>query len=91
MYDYEITGKLEIFKMKGGWHYVRVPRDISDQLLFRGIKGMIPIEANVGNSKWNTSLMSMGDKNYFVAIKSLVRKDENIHLGDTVKIGLNIR
>lgn len=86
MYNYEVSGIVNMFKMKGGWFYLEVPKNIVDDLKYRAIRGMIPIESKVGNTVWNTSLMSMGDGTYFIALKREVRKKESICIGDKITV-----
>lgn len=91
MYDYSVTGEVELFKMKGGWFYIRIPTDISDELLYRAVRSMIPVEAKVGSTVWNTSLMPMGDGTFFIAIKSEVRKREGIAMEDVITVEFSSR
>ncbi|MGM0771729.1 MAG: DUF1905 domain-containing protein [Halobacteriota archaeon] len=50
-----------MFPQKGGWHYVRVPTEITKKLLHEAQRGLIPIRANVGETSWKTSLIPIGE------------------------------
>ena len=83
---YRIDGTVEVFDGPGGWHYVRVPPDLSDELADLSDRGMIPIEATVGATGWQTSLLPTGDGSHFVALKSSVREAEGLGVGDDVTV-----
>ncbi|MEL4304444.1 DUF1905 domain-containing protein [Methanococcoides sp. LMO-2] len=88
---YTTKGEVEIFPQKGGWHYVRVPTDITEMLLHEAQRGLIPIRATVGETSWETSLMPMGDGTHFVALNAKVRKKENIELGMSISVSFQLR
>jgi hypothetical protein len=50
---------------------------------------VIPVTAKSGGSEWTTSLFPK-DGTYVVPIKKVVREKEEIEVGDTVKIVLEI-
>lgn len=86
MYDYVVTAKVELFPQEGGWFFIRVPNEISDQLQRFANRGLIPIEAKTGNTVFKTSLMPYGDGTKFIALKASVRKKESIGLGDEISV-----
>jgi hypothetical protein len=51
--------------------------------------GMIPVTAQIGRTKWETSLFPK-DGRYVVPLKAAVRKAETLDLGDTVSVRLTI-
>lgn len=83
MRTWRITGELQRFQGIGGWYYVEVPAQVSDQFEQHG---MVPVTAEVGESRWETSLMPMGDGAQFIAIKAAVRKANRLHEGDQVTV-----
>lgn len=85
---YTIRGKVRRFPQKGGWHYVLVPKRLTEITKKSKVTawGLLPIEAELGSSKWKTSLLPMGDGTLFIALKAQVRKREKIELGDTVSL-----
>lgn len=80
-----VTGTVQTFPAPAGWHYIDVP-----PALIVGIRGgaygMVPIECQLGATRWKTSLLPKGDGQYFIALKATVRKKEQVALGDTVTI-----
>lgn len=81
------TAVVEKFPDTGGWHFVRIPPDVLEDLRgMAGKKGNIPIIAMVGNTSWPSTIMSMGEQQWFVALKADVRASENIQLGDSVAL-----
>lgn len=91
MENYRIKGNVNIFPQKGGWIYIRVPTKITKELLHRADRGLIPIEATVGRTSWNTSLMPMGDGTHFIALNAKVRNKENIEVGKTIPVSFELR
>ncbi len=81
-----IAGTIDRFPEKGGWHFVRVPREQKGGLRKGRSWGFILIQATIGDYSWNTSLLPMGDGSYFIALNARVRKTCGVVLGDTVTI-----
>lgn len=83
--------------MSAGWFYVALPKDHPVQELPRGQWGFVPIHAKVGDTKWKTSLMPLGDKKnkkeksgLFIALPAKVRKREEVGLGDEINISFSL-
>lgn len=91
MFDYRVEGTVELFEMKGGWFYIRIPKEISLELEYRAVRGLIPIEAHIGNTTWLTSLLPMGDGTHFVALKAQVRKREGLAQGTVTEVEFSVR
>jgi Domain of unknown function (DUF1905) len=89
--DYAITGQVELFPQVGGWHFVRVPRPISDELEHLADRGLIAIRATVGDVTWDTSMLPMGDGTKFIALKAEVRQANRLDLGDSVTVAFSPR
>ena len=51
--------------------------------------GMIPVEAEIGSSRWRTSLFAK-DGGYVVPLKDVIRKTEGIDVDDTVNVTLTV-
>ena len=83
---FKVNKKVEIFPQKGGWHFIRVPKSITKKLNHKADRGVIAIQAAVGNTSWNTSLLPKGDGTHFIALNATVRKKENINLGDKIEV-----
>jgi len=80
--DFRFIGIVEIFDRPGGWYFISVPADLSEELKDLADRGLIPVRATIGSSSWDTSLLPMGDGTHFIALNSAVRRSENIDLGD---------
>lgn len=78
-------GKVEIFPQKGGWYFVRVPKEYTQMSKGMADRGLVPITAQIGMTQWDTSLLPMGDGTHFIALNAKVRKAENIELGDRIE------
>lgn len=81
-----VKGEVEIFPQEGGWHYLPVPVEISEDLEDLADRGLIPITATVGKITWDTSLLPKGDGTKFIALNARVRNSEGIDLGDTISV-----
>lgn len=85
-------GTIQRFPGPSGWHYVAVPKkytsDIKNQ---RGTWGMYPITANVGSTSWETKLMTKKGGDFFIALKSDIRKKEELSVGDIISISFQLQ
>jgi hypothetical protein len=91
----EFNGKIWFWKGPAPWYFVTVPEEQSSTLkailsLVTYGWGMIPVEAQIGRTRWKTALFPK-DGIYIVPIKSSVRKTENLDEGDEVTIRLEVR
>lgn len=86
-----ISSVVNQFPEKGGWHFVRVPRNQTDKLRKGKSWGFIPIKAQIGDCSWDTSLLPMGDGSYFIALNAKMRKQTGILLGDKVCITYTLK
>ncbi len=76
------------------FHFVTVPEE--DSAVLRAAAelvtygwGMIPVTAQIGATRWTTSLFPKGG-GYVVPLKDMVRRAEGLELGDVVSIGLTV-
>jgi hypothetical protein len=88
---YEFYGTVELFPQDKGWHYVRVPVDLSEPFEHLANRGLIAITAITGNSKWKTSQLPMGDGSHFIALPAKVRKKECVSPGDVICVKFSLR
>ncbi len=88
---FTLTETVEVFPQKGGWHFVRAPKKITEQTKTLADRGLIAIVAMIGKSSWNTSLLPYGDGTHFIALPAKVRKAEDIHSGDTISVSFQLR
>ena len=87
----EVRGRVEIFNLPAAWHYVRIPTEQINLFSNQFGWGLVPISATLGLTTWQTSLLPMGDKTYFIALKASVRKKEGINVGDTIQLEYRLR
>ena len=80
-----------LFERDKGWYYVCVPSKLSIPLEHLADRGLIPITAKAGASRWPTSMLPMGDGTHFIALPAKVRKKEKLSLGATVEISFEVR
>lgn len=88
---YEFNSKVELFPQDKGWHYVSVPANLSEPFEHLADRGLIAITATIGNSKWETSQLPMGDGSHFIALPVKIRKKESINLGDVICVKFSLR
>ena len=91
----EFKGKIWFWRGPAPWFFVTVPakqsRDLEviSELVTYGW-GMIPVQAQIGITEWQTSLFPK-DGRYIVPIKASVRKEENLEEGNNVTVRLKVR
>jgi len=83
--------KVELFEREKGWYYVSVPTNLSKPLENLADRGLIAINAQIGSSKWQTSLLPMGNGTHFLALPAKVRLKEKLLLGKKVEVSFKIR
>lgn len=83
---YTVTGVVELFPQDGGWHFVRVPTRISDELQHLADRGLVAVRATVGDTTWDTSLLPMGDGSMFIALNAQVRRRNSLVTGGEVTV-----
>ena len=90
--DLEFSGVLWFWKGPAPWHFVTVPDDDCRELdaacpLVTYGWGMVPVTAQIGHSRWATSLFPQGER-YIVPVKAAVRSAERVDVGDLVTVRL---
>jgi len=86
------SAKIKRFEEQGGWYYVLVPIEMSNPFKYLAIHfGFIAINAKVGKTTWQTSLLPKGDKTYFIALPAKVRTKEKLTLGSEIEISFETR
>jgi hypothetical protein len=75
---------------------VTLPADISDEIRarFAGAHrshGSLPVRATLGTSSWDTSLFADNkSSSYLLPIKADIRRREDVAVGDTVTLTLDL-
>lgn len=94
--NFEFTAALWKSTGQGAWYFITVPVAASEQIKFftsvnKTAWGSVRVAVHIGQSQWNTSLFP--DKKsgcYFLPIKAVVRKAEEISTHDEVRIKLDV-
>jgi hypothetical protein len=91
----EFIGNILFWKGPAPWFFVAVPEEQSRDL--KAISnivtygwGVIPVDVRIGKTKFQTSLFPKHGL-YLVPIKASVRKAENLAVGETVRVYLEVR
>ena len=75
-----------------GWVFVALPKELSAEIRenFKCLEegwGRMKITAKLGSSEWQTSIwFGKNQSTYLLPLKAKVRKQENVVLGEDVKI-----
>ncbi|HET9417584.1 MAG TPA: DUF1905 domain-containing protein [Candidatus Limnocylindria bacterium] len=92
--ELEFDGEVVYWRGPSPYHFVTIPheqcREIASlsSLVTYGW-GVIPVTAELGSSRWTTSLFPR-QGSYFLPVKDAVRKAEQLELGESVSVRLNI-
>jgi hypothetical protein len=78
-----------------GWHFARLNKEISENIksqsgLTVSTLGHVKIIATVGNSTWKTVLFPIKTGVYVLAIKTDIRKKENIKDKDAIECTISL-
>lgn len=90
MKSFEVKGKVWRYEGPGGWHFVYVPKDLSQRIkdAARNKKKagfhFVRVKATIGKTSWQTTLFPTKDGPYLIAIKAEVRRTEGIEEGEMV-------
>ncbi len=94
--NFAITADLWLYQGKGGWHFITLPFEESEQIKFfastskRGW-GVVRVTARIGATVWKTSLFpDSKSRACLLPIKADVRKKEKIGSGDTISVQLEV-
>jgi len=88
---FKIVVKVWLWPGQNAWHFITLGEEFSLKILKNGVKGMIPIEAQIGDTVWKTSLFPHKmSKGYILCLKKDIRKKEGIFEGDEIKISIKI-
>lgn len=88
-FPHSISGKVKRFPGKGGWYYIMVPKKYTTLSKQYKHGRFVRILAQIGASRWGTSLLPFGKGVDFIAIKASIRKEQGIKEGS--KINLQFR
>lgn len=92
----EVSFVAEVIEWRGPAPYLFVPvsdpaaDEVADWARFSYGWGCVPVTAQLGKTTWNTSLMPRNGQ-FLVPLRISVQRAENVGLGDTVRVGLDVR
>jgi hypothetical protein len=92
--DLEFSGDVWYWRGPSPFHFVTVDDEGCDALHDASSMvtygwGMIPVTARIGGTTWTTSLFPK-DGRYIVPLKVVVRRAEQIDVGDVVTVRLTV-
>lgn len=92
--DLKFTGELWFWKGPSPFHFISTPDDESAELATAAAAvtygwGMIPVTAQIGETRWTTSLFPK-DGRYLVPVKDKIRRAEGLSVGDQVTVQLTV-
>lgn len=80
---FSVTDRLDCFEGKAAWVFLPIPFEELPPV-FPGGWGSIPVQVTVGQTSWRTSLFPFKKTGYFLPVKKLVLKSENLTVGMTI-------
>ena len=91
----KVRGKIWKYPGVGGWHFLTLGKGTSSRIktLMKGhIRGFgsIRVKAQIGKTKWNTSIFPTKEGTYVLPVKANVRQKEEIDAGDVVVVRLKL-
>jgi hypothetical protein len=92
--ELRFSGEVWLWRGPAPWHFVSVPEEDCVELESTSAFvsygwGMIPVAAQIGATRWTTSLWPK-DGRYVVPVKASVRKAEGVEVGDLVEVRLTV-
>lgn len=95
--DFAIKAKVWRWPGDAGWHFVTLDKVLSSSIRTEYPTGFIKVQAQIGNTIWNTSLFPhMINKKvtkqveYLLCLNKKIRKIEDLYEGDAVNIRIKI-
>ena len=90
----EFEGEIFYWRGPAPFPFVAVPKEPSSDIKEISAMvtygwGVIPVHVRIGKTEWKTSLFPK-DGRYLVPIKMSVQKSENLEVGDSVTIHLEV-
>lgn len=92
---FEIKAKVWIWQGDSPWHFITIEKgkahDIKKSYHWprRGF-GAIPVNVTVGKTTWKTSVFPEKEGAYLLPIKKAVRISENIQIGQTINLTIEV-
>ena len=92
---FPIRARVWLYQGDSPWHFITIKKTDADEIKKeyvwprRGF-GAIPVIATVGKTTWKTSIFPDKDGAYLLPLKKEVRKKENLKIGDTIRVVLEV-
>lgn len=92
--DFSFKAKLWLYQGKAAWHFITVPKDISEQIKsFAALPkrgwGSVRVTATVGKTTWKTSIFPDSKQGtYLLPVKADVRRKESLNVDDVITVVL---
>ena len=68
---------------------MRLSPDVqADLQKLSGKNGNVPVVVTIGKTSWPSTTMSMGNQQWFVGVKAVVRQAEELAEGDAVSVSM---
>jgi hypothetical protein len=96
MGQFEFDAELWLHDGEAAWHFVTVPRDVSDEIDARSAGqrrgfGSVRVRVTVGEYSWSTSVFPDTRRQaYILPVKKEVRRREHLSAGDQVSVTLEL-
>jgi hypothetical protein len=93
---FKVKAKVWLYPGMAGWQFATIPKKQSQIITqtYGALKkgwGSLPVMVTIGKTKWKTSIFpDKKTSSYLLPLKAEVRKKENIKLGNTLLITLEI-
>lgn len=94
MPEFEFAGEMFEWRGPAPFYFVRVPDDVAAEIKILAPTvtygwGVIPATVTIGSTTVTTSLFPK-DGGYLVPLKDVIRKPENLALGETVTMSVTL-
>jgi hypothetical protein len=92
--DAQFTAELFEWRGPAPFYWLALPEDVCDYVRADAAEttygwGAIPVQARIGRTEWETSLLPR-DGGYVLPVRTDVRRAEKFGDGDTVTVGLRV-
>lgn len=92
--NFKVTGQVKRFPGKGGWYYVELSQDLSQDLrplLKDKWPQLLSAKFKINSTSWDSSIMPIKDGLLFIALPAKIRDTQNIKLDDRVSISVKLK
>ena len=94
MVEFDFSGTVIEWRGPAPYHFIALPDWVADQIavVARAVTygwGMIPVQAQIGDTTWTTSLFPK-DGGYLLPIKVAVQRAEAVGLGNLIAVRMRV-